>query len=210
MGLEGAPKERMVGVDFDPPPQLARDLLFVLHGLDHPRHGRTREAQEQDRLTRTQPVPGNVGRLKNRDRGFAGAGPSRDKEVAVCGHDLPLPFTELHPPAPPARRSQLQRRLLPRYSRAQACTPPPDSCRRSAAIRGSHPPHIARENRRCPSSPSSTRNIRPAPHRPRLPAAGTSPADAGANPEAARSASAPHRSCSLELSPQSPFPDASA
>src|SRR5271169_3175247 len=135
----------MVGVNFDPPPQLARDLLFVLYGLDHTRDGRAREAQEQDRLTRKQLVPCNVGRLENRDGGFAGAGPSRDKEVAARGDYLLLPFTELHPPVPPAWHRQLQRRLLPRYPRARACKPPSASCRRSATIRGSLPPCTAQK-----------------------------------------------------------------
>src|ERR1700674_2949500 len=153
----------MVGVDFDPPPQLERDLLFVLYGLDHTRDRRARGAQEQDRLTPTPLVPPNVGRLENRDGAFAGAAPSRDKEVAARGDDLLLPFTGLHPPVPPGRHRQLQRRLLPRYPRARACKPPSASCRRSAAIRDSLPPCTARENRRCPRSPSSIRNIRPTP-----------------------------------------------
>jgi hypothetical protein len=44
-----------------------------------------REAREQDPLTRTQLVPRNVGRLENRNGGFAGAGASRDKKVAARG-----------------------------------------------------------------------------------------------------------------------------
>jgi len=106
-------------------------------------------------------------------------GPPVTRRWPLVAIDLLLPFTELHQPGPPCRHRQLQRLLLARYPRARPCKPPSASCRRSAAIRESLPPCTARENRRCPRSPSSIRNICPTPHGPRFPAAGISPAGAG-------------------------------
>lgn len=83
----------MVGLDVDALFLGRRNSLFALDGFDHPGDGSPREAQEEDLLTGSKVMLGELRRLNDGNGRLTRSRPPRDKEVPVGIHHLKLLFS---------------------------------------------------------------------------------------------------------------------